>query len=247
MSDEERPAQLRDRLWKLVAHIVDFLTFFGTYSHSMRPQLIGPVHVLHAERQPMTETTDKPSGLVVSPRKAREYMKLPLNEQYAVLMALGDEAEYTVRYEEALEDFARLCHVRDLAHVGVNWHAAELVVATADVHMEDKEGVVRYIGDLLLHIGQNPPSYRVERLGGGYKNQQGDPLAHPHARQNNMFCMAGGNKIVLQYIVEGRCSAAVEILLRAVWMREYTVTRGYPFLDLEHWPKERNDDDRAED
>lgn len=182
--------------------------------------------------------SDTSIGIRVTPEEAERYAKLPMREQYAILMALGDPKYYQRRYERALKDFEDLIALSKLTSVGINWEYGSLVLGTEEVTIEDADGIARLIGDIVIVILQSPARFCVHNLGGGI-GSNGTRYAHPHAQQDNEFCMGTSKEMVKLAIVDGECAVAANMLLAATWMQLGRVEFGSPFHSaaLPHWPR----------
>jgi len=174
---------------------------------------------------------------IVVPEEHRSMLvQLPLNEQYAHLMALGDEQQYGERYALALRDFPRLCAIEGVEYIGINWNKAALLLGTEYIVVEDCDGTERDIGHILITITQRPSAYKIDNITKTVSAYASGRAAHPHAFQGGQLCMASGNTAVMLAITDGRCSVAAELIVTALRMRKGTVNAGTAYVALSSWP-----------
>lgn len=154
-----------------------------------------------------------------------------LREQYAQLCARGDQAQAADRYQTGWDDFPILCGFDLVTCVGINVEEQRLYVGTACIDVVDETGQLREIGEFIIGISRNPPTYRLDNV-----TRKIDESDHPHIYQGNL-CITG-REIIACAIADGKISEAVRILLAALSMRSDEVTIGTPYQKarLEFWP-----------
>jgi hypothetical protein len=166
----------------------------------------------------------------MSQKETDYYKKWPLNEQYAHWCAMAEPEEYDRRYRAGLEDFLRLISIDGVEAIGINWENAMLSIGTASIRATDSQGQQRVLGHYLIIISGKPAGYKLESL------TPVDGYAHPHASQFGEFCMSSGNLVIKKSIIDGKCSVAVTVLMRALKYDPDNVLRGSSYKSLNQWP-----------
>ena len=161
-----------------------------------------------------------------------QFTKLPLNEQYAHLGALGYPDEYQERYQHGLKDFVALIMIEGISQVGIAWDVQELIIGTELVCALDTEGVERELGQYTVCFTRS--SYRVTN-----ETRTIGSFGHPHAYQGKEFCMSSGNGLIRTSLKDGRYSVAARMVITALYMKPGTVSIGNPYgtADTRHWPE----------
>jgi hypothetical protein len=176
-------------------------------------------------------------------QKEIEYCeKLPMNEQYAHLCALAHAKQYDARYAAGLEDYERIISIDGLVQIAINWQDKLLLAGTECVEVacntdEGKSrGWVRVIGHFIVTFDLAARSYALENL----SPNNGHP--HPHAHKDaKVLCMTNGNNAVHSALTDGLPSIAMDLLMRALRMREGTVSTVGPPRPLREWPLKKGD------
>lgn len=186
----------------------------------------------------MADTVDR---IKPSEKDKMSYRRLPLREQYATLMALGEPEDFAERYDRAMLDFNDLIRVPDLISVGINWDTAALVLGTEGITVLGIDEKLHFIGDLAILIMQRPARYTVTNLTRPMRlglEANASHAAHPHAMQGAMFCMTEQDQVLVA-IADGMCSVAARILMAAAWMRPGTVRAYTPYnhAGVASWPE----------
>lgn len=148
---------------------------------------------------------------------------------YAQFCARG-AVQYAQRYDEALEDFVKLVSIRGVAQIAVNPEATSLFIGTECIEQHDFGGKLRVLGHFIVTITRDPPGYAIENL-----TPSGE-YAHPHARQGDEFCMSDGKHEIKIAIIDGVISAAMNVIMTALWMERGTVTISTPLRAFATWP-----------
>ena len=180
---------------------------------------------------PMTEPEHRFRELT-EPEK-RQFASLPLNEQYATFCGLGDEDDFTERYELGLRDFERLLQLRGIEEVGLNWDKRLLLIGTEEiiVLMVDEKGkpVLKRLGQYVISINEHR-WYSIANISRNVNN-----YAHPHSAQDSSLCMTD-TQIIRLALADGKPSEAIEIILAALRMDESVIVRGIAYCSLGNWP-----------
>lgn len=153
--------------------------------------------------------------------EAFESMRLEFAKLCA-LYVLDDEKE--TRHAEALREFEVLAGHKDVADIGVVVSKQRLVVGLKTLRLRDSAGVLRHIGEMLIHIEgkiilfDNPTPL--------------EDFKHPHVNKEGKLCMFTGHSELMALLAEGRLAEAVFFVMDALKVTD----SGLPYRSLEHWP-----------
>lgn len=156
----------------------------------------------------------------------------PMRVQYAYLCAHAKPDEWDLRYERGLADYDDLVREPGIVRVGIDWKQLNLVVGTCCIEVPDTTGTVHELGEYIIELHLNPPSYCIENTS---RMIEGHP--HPHINDGR-FCMPSGDQQLMLALQDGLPSQAIRVLLYALRMDPDYVEIGRPFSNaaLDKWP-----------
>ena len=159
-----------------------------------------------------------------------------MRRQFAEFCTRGNANGCEQRYSKGIKDYDVVCALPGVQMLGLRWQTPiALVIGTDLVRCHDNRGVLREVGEFVIVIQKEPPTFRLHNITQRIYTNHG-LVHHPHINGDGVLCIQAGKMEVLTAIVDGDMPVALPILLDALWMR---AELGTPYINLSCWPEAR--------
>lgn len=137
-------------------------------------------------------------------------------------------------YRRGFDDFPRVLSTDGVRHVGIDWDARSLLILTERIAVQDKNGVWRDIGEIMVAFNPKEKSVTYENMTHLFSRQTAQ-YHHPHIL-NGTLCTSASSRIMNNFL-DANVSDAMTSIVRCLRMRHGEIIRNTAYYDAEHWPE----------